>query len=165
MLHSPPHHHQYRVFHVKKLVKKLIIVLKWMKSRQFKPSGPEMPGGPKRMHPLRKRSATLDTTHRLPKVPLVAIKKAASVDHAKHHGHHGHAKPPARPADTLASAKLRENQLAGQGLFGCTTVLVGTVTTVNSDCVHKSTDVMSVLRLNGKSFLCGSCKYMSVLEF
>lgn len=73
---------QYRALHFKKLVKRLIIILKWMKSRHPKAAGPETP--PHKRTPLLKRSATLDVTQRPVRTLPSLLKKASSVDTSKH---------------------------------------------------------------------------------
>lgn len=76
--------HQYWVFHFKKLVKRLIIVMKWMKRRQPKPAAPEIPF-PKRL-PFFKRSSTMDfSIQRNPRVSLCAMKKSSSLDNSSRH--------------------------------------------------------------------------------
>ncbi|XP_037400044.1 ryanodine receptor 2 isoform X22 [Pygocentrus nattereri] len=107
---------KYRVFHFKKLVKRLIIVLKWMKSRQTKLAATEMP--PHKRMPLRKRSTTLDSTHRTPRALLSAMKKSASVDHASRHG-----KTPPRPPEHPPASRLRESHLTPHSVFGCGALL------------------------------------------
>lgn len=83
-LYVPAWLHQYRVFHFKKLVKRLIIILKWMKHRQPKPAAPEIPFH-KRL-PFLKRSSTLDfSTQRHPRVPLSVMKKSSSLDNPSRH--------------------------------------------------------------------------------
>ena len=125
------HHPQYRVFHFKKLVKKLIIVMKWMKSQQAsKPPALEMPGGHKRLAGARKRSATVESsyTHRPPRTTRAGIKKASSVDYVMHHMHgQGQGNAPGRATDILGTSRIREGHLGalGQSMYGCNTALVG----------------------------------------
>ncbi|XP_024000136.2 ryanodine receptor 2, partial [Salvelinus sp. IW2-2015] len=108
---------KYRVFHFKKLVKKLILVMKWMKSQQAsKPPALEMPGVHKRLAGARKRSATMESsyTHRAPRTTLAGIKKASSVDHVMHHGQ-GQGKAPVRATDILGTSRIREGHLGALG--------------------------------------------------
>lgn len=97
--------HQYWVFHFKKLVKRLIIVMKWMKRRQPKPAVPEIPFH-KRL-PFLKRSSTLDfSIQRHPRVPLSAMKKSSSLDNTSRH---------AKPAASCFTARY--------GMFRCSTLV------------------------------------------
>lgn len=75
--------HQYRALHFKKLVQRLIIILKWMKSRQSKAAGPEIQLHKRTL--LHKRSATLDITQRPARTTLSLLKKASSVDFTSKH--------------------------------------------------------------------------------
>ncbi|XP_053366812.1 ryanodine receptor 2 [Clarias gariepinus] len=96
---------KYWMFHFKKLVKRLIIVLKWMNRRQPKPAAPEIPFH-KRLAFL-KRSSTNDfSIQRHPRVPLSAMKKSSSLDHASRH---------TKPAASCLPARYR--------LFRCSPLL------------------------------------------
>lgn len=104
-LHVPTWLHQYWVFHFKKLVQRLIIVLKWMKRRQPKPAAPEIPF-PKHL-PFLKRSSTLDfSIQRHPRVPLGAMRKSSSLDNASRH---------AKPTASCPTARYR--------MFRCSTLV------------------------------------------
>ncbi|KAJ8365606.1 hypothetical protein SKAU_G00144370 [Synaphobranchus kaupii] len=107
-----PHRHQYQAFHFKKLAKKLVVAMKWMKSRQSRALGSEPPGYRRPL--LHKRSATLDSAHRVPRTPLSALKKSSSVDLAWRQG-----KAPVRPADASSVAKIREGQRSLRRVFRC----------------------------------------------
>ncbi|XP_058262180.1 ryanodine receptor 2 isoform X2 [Hemibagrus wyckioides] len=96
---------KYWVFHFKKLVKRLIIVMKWMKRRQPRPAAPEIPF-PKRL-PFLKRSSTMDfSIQRNPRVSLSAMKKSSSLDNSSRH---------TKPAASCHTARY--------SMFRCSTLL------------------------------------------